>query len=238
MRCVMADPWLRKEVIGGATLYLGDARRIAGCIEFDSLITDPPYGMDFRSNYRLVKHNAIANDSDGEALAWACSLGAKHSAYVFCRWDNIAEIPKPKSLVTWVKNNWSMGDLEHEHARQTEVAAFYAGPEHYFPAARPTDVVEVRRTRNEFHPTEKPVDLMSAFVRWTAGTVLDPFMGSGTTGVAALKQGRAFVGVEIDPKHFLTACKRICAAYEAPDIFIGAESKQPVQQPLFGGEAA
>lgn len=231
---------VRDITIRDCRLILGDATEIVGGIaDIGAVVTDPPFGMAFRSNHRRVKHSAIANDDDTALLQWACSIPAAHSKYVFCRWDNITDIPKPKSLVTWVKNNWSMGDLEHEHGRQTEVAAFYPGPAHDFPNGRPTDVIEAPRTGNVFHPTEKPVQLISAFLRWTRGLVCDPFMGSGTTGVACARAGRPFVGIEIDESYFDIACRRIHDAYAQPDMF--AEYREPLvgqQQPLFASEVA
>jgi site-specific DNA-methyltransferase (adenine-specific) len=205
---------------GRVTLYLGDCREILPTLgNVDAVVTDPPYGMEFRSNYRAVRHSAIANDADADALRFACSIPVRHSRYVFCRWDNLSDIPKPRSLVTWVKNNWSMGDLEHEHARQTETIAFYPADGHFFPKGRPQDVIRAPRTNNDNHPTEKPVGLMGAIAEWTSGTVLDPFMGSGTTGVAVARAGRPFIGIEIDPVHFATACRRIEASCKFPDMF-------------------
>lgn len=209
----------RVETIGNATLYLGDAREIVPSLAFDSICSDPPYGMKFQSNHRAAQHRAIANDDNEELLQWACGLQPRHSSYLFCRWDNLLAVPKPKSCVTWVKNNWSMGDLEHEHARQTEIALFYPGPEHDFPKGRPTDMIKAPRTGNDHHPTEKPVQLMMAMLEWTRGTVLDPFMGSGSTGVAAARLGRPFIGVEIDPEYFETACRRIEDANRQSDLF-------------------
>ena len=228
---------MRIERIGDAVLYLGDCLEILPTLgKVDAVVTDPPYGMKFQSNHRITKHLPIANDAEEWPLQLAVSLDVLHSRYVFCRWDDVARVPKPKSLVTWVKNNWSMGDLEHEHARQTEVALFYPGPHHFFPAGRPTDVIEAARTGNEYHPTEKPVGLMSAFVRWTSGTILDPFMGSGTTGVACAKLGRRFIGIEIEPKYFDIACKRIEAAYAQPDMFVAAPA--PAKQEAMFAEVA
>lgn len=211
---------MRKEVIGMATLYCGDCREIVpSLIPADSVITDPPYGMDFRSNFRAVQHQKIANDDNLELFIWACEIPVIHSRYVFCRWDGIKAAPPPKSCITWVKNNWSMGDLEHEHARQTEVALFWPGNAHKFPGKRPTDVVEASRTGNNNHPTEKPVYLMEHFVNWTEGKILDPFMGGGSTGLAAIKNGRPFVGVEIEPRYFDIACERIENAYRQERMF-------------------
>jgi site-specific DNA-methyltransferase (adenine-specific) len=175
--------------------------------------------MDFQSNHREIQHKKISNDKDEELLKWACSLKPRHSLYVFCRWDNLYSIPKPKSFIKWVKNNWSMGDLEHEHGRQTEEIAFYPGERHFWPHKRPVDVVYADKTGNHYHPTEKPVDLMAQVVRWTDGVVFDPFMGSCGTGLACLAMGRSFIGAEIDPIHFDTACRRIEEAYKQPTFF-------------------
>lgn len=220
----------RKETIAeGVELYLGDALEIVPIIGgFDAVVSDPPYGMEFRSNHRAVKHEAIANDGNDELLIWACGLAPTHSTYCFGRWDNVSNLPQPKSVLTWVKNNWSMGDLNHEHARQTEIVFFYPGPDHDFPKGRPTDVLEAIRTGNGHHPTEKPVDLMERIVGFTRGRVLDPFMGSGTTGVACVKAGRPFVGIEINQKYFDIACRRIADELKRPSLF--REAPVPTKQ--------
>jgi len=211
---------MRVEQIGDCTLYLGDAVNIVDQLEtVGAVITDPPFGMDFKSNYRTISHAPIAGDIDERLLIWACNIPIKHSRYVFCRWDNLVSVPKPKSFITWVKNNWSMGDLDHEHARQTETILFYAGKEHFFPKKRPQDVIKAPRTGNEYHPTQKPVGLMAAIVEWTDGVVLDPFMGSGSTGMACAKMGRKFIGCELNEEYFEVACERISKEYDQPDMF-------------------
>ena len=216
-------------IIGDARLYLGDCLEILPTLgEVDAVVTDPPYGIGFRSNYRKIKHAAIVNDCDAALLSLACNVSVAHSRYVFSRWNNLLDVPPPRSVVTWVKNNWSMGDLEHEHARQTEIVLFYPGPEHHFPRGRPTDVVYAPRTGNAYHPTEKPIGLMTQVVGWAVGTVLDPFMGSGTTGVACAKLGRKFIGIELEPRYFDIACKRIEDAYRQGDLFV--EPPAPAEQ--------
>ena len=210
----------RKEVIGDATLYLGDCLEILPTLpKVDSIVCDPPYGMGFQSNHRNLRHMGICGDADNSSLLWACNLQPEHSLYAFCRWDNLREVPAPKSCITWVKNNWSMGDLQHEHARQTECILFYAGKAHKWPRQRPTDAILAPRTGNEDHPTQKPVYLMEAIVGWTAGTVADPFMGSGTTGVSCANLGRKFIGIEIEEKYFNVACERIDNAYRQQRMF-------------------
>lgn len=222
----------RVETIGNSTLYLGDCREMLKWCDdkIGTVITDPPYGMEFRSNSRITKHAAIANDAEEWPLTFSTEIPAEHSSYIFCRWDDIGRVRKPKSLLTWVKNNWSMGDLEHEHARQTEVVLFYPGRTHDFPAGRPTDVLNAIRTGNNHHPTEKPTDLMGQIIGFTRGTVFDPFMGSGSTGVACVGLGRNFIGVEIDHGYFEIACRRIEQAYKQPRLFPDEPAKPSKQE--------
>ena len=77
----------------------------------DLVLTDPPYGMEFQSNYRFQKHDKIVGDDrfPVEVISELTRL-ARKAVYIFCRWDNLAELPPPKSVLAWVKNNWSMGD--------------------------------------------------------------------------------------------------------------------------------
>ena len=176
----------------------------------DLVVTDPPYGMSFRSNYRQEKHDKIVGDS--EFPLWIFdefNRIAKRAVYVFCRWDNLKEIPKPKSVIVWVKNNWSMGDLKHEHGRQWEAVCFYPQEEHEFRKRTP-DVMKARRTENMLHPTQKPVDIMGQLIEANVGdTVLDPFAGSGSTLVAAKQLGRKYIGIEIEPKYCAVARERL-----------------------------
>jgi DNA modification methylase len=90
------------------------------------------------------------------------------------------------------------------------------------------------------HPTQKPLGVM----QWCLGflpdavTILDPFMGSGTTGVAAIQLGRKFIGIELDPDYFDIACKRIEEAWKQPRLFEEPRQPAPVTASLFeGGEA-
>lgn len=211
---------MKKVFIEDCTIIHGDAQQIVPNLagQYSSIVADPPYGMGFVSNRSKTRiDRPIENDENAEMLNWVATLLPQHSAYIFCRWANLQDVPVPKSFITWVKNNHSMGDLKHEHARKTESILFYPGPEHHWPGKRPTDVVEFKKVRPENHPTEKPVDLMEEIVGWAAGTVLDPFMGSGTTGVACVRAGRKFIGVEIDEGYFEKACERIAEEYRRRD---------------------
>ena len=193
------------------TLYLGDCREVLPEIPLaDLVIMDPPYGMEFRSNYRTVKYDAIRGD---DALPLDLILmaiaHATRAAYVFCRWDNLISMPKPKSVIAWVKNNWSMGDLKHEHGRQWEACCFYPRAAHEF-IERIPDVIHADRTGNELHPAQKPVPLMARIIAANVGElVLDPFAGSGTTLWAAKALRRRSVGVEIEEKWAEVAARRL-----------------------------
>ena len=179
----------------------------------DIILTDPPYGMNFQSNHRIIKHSKIANDEVFPVWVFEeANRIAKRAVYVFCRWDNLASIPKPTSVLAWIKNNWSMGDLKHEHGRQWEAVCFYPQSDHEFKKRIP-DVIVASRTGNVFHPTEKPVGLMEKIISANVGDLIfDPFMGSGSTGVAAMKLNRRFIGVELSEEYCEIAKARIHAA--------------------------
>jgi site-specific DNA-methyltransferase (adenine-specific) len=118
-------------------------------------------------------------------------------------------MPKPRSVLSWVKNNWSMGDLEHEHGRQWEAICFYAQSGHKF-IKRIPDVIYADRTGNNLHPTEKPESVIQQLIVCNEGeTILDPFMGSGTTLRAAKDLGRKAIGIEIEERYCEIAAKRM-----------------------------
>jgi len=192
----------------GITIYHANAFELP--MPCDLLITDPPYGMEFQSNYRVVKHGRIFGDSKFpvEFLDLA-RLSTRCASYIFCRWDNLHELSEPTSVLAWVKNNWSMGDLQHEHGRQWEAIAFWPGEHHHF-ICRIPDVLFDDRTGNELHPTQKPVSLIKKLIAANEGEiVLDPFMGSGTTLRAAKDLGRKAIGIEIEEKYCEIAAKRL-----------------------------
>jgi len=198
---------------GGIVLLHGDCLEMLPHFEPDSIdlvLTDPPYGMSFQSNRRLEKHDKIHNDDSLpiELINMAIDKASK-AAFMFCRWDNIADMPKPKSVIAWVKNNWSMGDLKHEYGRQWEACLFYAKDGHEF-TSRPVDVIHCPRTGNNLHPTEKPTELIKELLKHNKGNlILDPFLGSGTTAVAAKQLGRKCIGIELEQKYLDIAVDRL-----------------------------
>lgn len=195
----------------GITIYHGDCREILpGLPKVDLVITDPPYGMNFQSNHRWAQHDKIFGDDQMPIEIIQRSIAqANRAAYIFCRWDNLRQMEKPKSVLCWIKNNWSMGDLLHEHGRQWEAICFYPKEGHEF-IKRIPDVLYADRTGNDLHPTEKPTKIISQLIQANFGEIiLDPFMGSGTTLRAAKDLGRKAIGIEIEEKYCEIAAKRL-----------------------------
>lgn len=213
-------------------IYCGDCLEILPLLGGASLvITDPPYGMSFQSNYRFVKHEKIAGDNELPIyLIDMARSKASHASYFFCRWDNIYQMQKPKSVLAWVKNNWSMGDLEHEHGRQWEAICFYPANEHKFYERIP-DVIRDARTGNDLHPTQKPVGLIRRIIESNYGdSVLDPFLGSGTTLVACKELNRNGIGIEINEKYCEIAKKRLM---NTPKPMFREETTKTEEKELF-----
>ena len=112
-----------------------------------------------------------------------------------------------------------MGDLLHEHGRQWEGIAFYPMESHEF-LFRSPDVVYSNRTGNELHPTQKPIDLFQTILSWNVGDIIfDPFLGSGTTALAAERLGRKWIGCELEPKYCAIAQARVDAERAQGKLF-------------------
>lgn len=192
------------------------------CLGADLILTDPPYGVNWQSNSRNVKHMKIQNDG---SLEWLPEVSAliyaamkKDSLMIsFYGWACADEFLiawkkagfSPKSHLTWVKNNMGFGWFTRG---QHESAYLMAKGKPAAPVTAISDVFMVAGTRNEQHPTEKPEALMRAMMApFTVerGIVLDPFMGSGTTLRAAKDLGRKAVGIEIEEKYCEIAARRM-----------------------------
>ena len=127
--------------------------------------------------------------------------------------------------VIWDKKNPGLGWRYRRQHEMVMVAHRTGGTLRWQDDARAVrNIYSQMPPRDRVHPNEKPVEMVAHFLEnhtYPGDTVLDPFMGSGTTGVAAMRMGRKFIGVELDPAHFETACQRIRSAQEG-DMFITA----------------
>lgn len=241
----------RREVIGDCTLYLGDCREILPLLpKVDAVVTDPPYGEEDTHAGHLSSIVLRNGEPARQALGFAGITGddlvdlarswCEHAArwVVFsCEWKHVHLLDKAGLLVRfgiWRKpdgapqftgdrpgTGWEAVAICHRPGRKH----WNGGGSHAF--------WTVPKAGRYGHPTEKPEGLLR---RWLIDftdpgeRILDPFMGSGTTGVAAVKLGRRFIGIEIDEGYFEIACKRIRAAYAQPDLFIEAEKARPAEQ--------
>jgi site-specific DNA-methyltransferase (adenine-specific) len=209
---------------GGITIYHADCRHILPFLgRFDLLLTDPPYGMDYQSAWRTDHQRKPKIVGDLEFPTWITDHRGTVASFYFCRWDNLSELPKPKSFIAWDKCKHSMGDLDHEFGRQWEAIAFYPGERHEF-QRRPADIIRipcVPACRLE-HPNEKPVDLIARLIAiHDVQTILDPFAGSGTTGRAAKDLGKQCTMIELDERYCEIAARRLAQdvlPMFAPDI--------------------
>lgn len=200
--------------IGRATLILGDCREILPLLpKVDAVVTDPPYGIAFATNrgFATWDKTEIANDRDTTARDDVLRLAATDSALVFGSW----KMPKPEgthTVLIWDKGDAAgMGNLsipwKPNHEEIYVIGTGFGG--HRGSAVLRHSIV-TWESKGRCHPNAKPISLMRALVAKVAGdAILDPFMGSGSTGVAALREGKSFIGIELDPEHFETACRRI-----------------------------
>jgi DNA modification methylase len=249
----MTEPWKRKEVIGGCTLYLGDSRQILPILgRVDAIITDPPYdfvpmGGGLGAKRQVYKDIYAAGLHEG--FDPALVKDGAPSIIVFCAKAQIRtmiDFAEQNSfrwnLITFNKTNPTplcganyLPDAEYifHFWKGVRLGGGYADKSRFWVGPTSGD--------SKLHPTIKPVGLMEKLVRVSidhpSPIILDPFMGSGTTGVACIKLGRSFIGVELDEGYFNVACKRIRDAYAQPDMFVAPRVQEMKQDSLFGDAA-
>lgn len=226
---------IEKQVIGNATLYLGDCMKILPTLpKVDAVVTDPPYGMGLeysRVNNRGTHRDGVTISGDETTALRDQVIGSVQAErwIVFGTWKR-ARPEKAEAVLIWNKGDHvGMGNLSfpwkltHEEIyvwgngftgnRDASVLEF--------PALYP-NLAAANRKRGEDleHPTQKPVRLMQYLVnKMPPGLTLDPFMGSGTTGVACMNLGREFIGIELERKYFDIACERIEQAQAQGRLF-------------------
>ena len=202
----------RVEHIGDATLYLGDCREILPRLpKVDAVVTDPPYGIGFAAQPTTGQRRAGMKPEswDDQIVDVVPMLPDIAPAIIWG--GNYYTLPTSRGWLSWFKPDAppSMAQFElawtsfDRNSRQLSVSISETNPERVG------------------HPTQKPLRLMEWCLSFVADaqTILDPFMGSGTTGVACANLGRKFIGIEICEKYFDIACERIAAAYAQGRLF-------------------
>jgi site-specific DNA-methyltransferase (adenine-specific) len=218
--------------IGNATLYLGDCREIMPTLaSVDAVVTDPPYGISYRAR-KLGKHETRAGrtDHEGEGIA---GDDAPFDPSPFLGFENLIlwganhyadKLPPSGAWLVWDKRvdpkfygATTFSDCELAWSTAGNAARMYQ--QVWNGIVRQGE--PAKRGQGRQHPTQKPVRLMEWCVRFfsDAQTILDPYMGSGTTGVACANLSRSFIGIELESKYFEIACERIEAAQAQQRLF-------------------
>ena len=196
--------------IGDATLYHGDCLEILPTLEkVDAVVTDPPYGLGNKmqgGTWGSKQKYADLRDWDQASPQNIVNNLIGMSVPMILWGGNYFSVPPSRCWLSWSKNN----------AMPTMAGMELAWTNFDKPAKELRLAVGQHK---EGHPTEKPLRLFEWCVNFVNGLILDPFMGSGTTGVACANLGRKFIGIEIEHKYFDIACERIDAAYAQRRLF-------------------
>jgi site-specific DNA-methyltransferase (adenine-specific) len=236
---------VRKEIIGDATLYLGDCLEILPTLpKVDAVITDPPYGVNLgehkgaaekRAGLLVKGSYASYHDTPENFVAIVVpaitkALALADRGLVFCSERGAWKLPAPDAIggvympAACGRNAWGYQSLAH--------ALLYGVAPDLHKGAKATAIRSSESAEKSDHPCPKPTGWMEWAVNLASrpcDVVLDPFMGSGTTGVAAVNLGRKFIGCEIDTAYFDIACRRIEQAYKQRPLFAAEPERKPEQ---------
>ena len=233
-------------IIGNARLILGDCREVLPTLDrCDATITDPPYGVDLGSTNGSggahgLKLQAYASYADTyenyvaevvPALAQAVQMTGRAAVFIG---PHIHELPKFDAL-GGVFCSAATGRHQWGFKNFLPVLLYGTYPDLHKGAHHPTVIASNETAEKNGHPVPKPVGWMRWLVALTTRpgeTVLDPFMGSGTTGVACMNLGRQFIGIEIDRRYFDIACRRIEAAQAQGQLLPHDAPQKPVQEAM------
>ena len=230
----MTEAAIKKEVtIGDCRLILGDCLKVMPLLgKFDAVVTDPPYGINENSK-KVASRGRLAQPKDYGTFNWDVApasldhikqIKSASSDQIIFGGNYFEGLGPTSCWLVWDKQN--TGDFADCELAWTSLQK--AVRRIYW---RWNGMIRKGSDVRQ-HPTQKPVGVMEWCLTHIpdAETILDPFMGSGTTGVACVKLGRKFTGIELDPDYFEIACERIRKAYDQPDMFVPQPSEKPVQE--------
>lgn len=204
---------MRKETIGNATLYLGDCSEVLDSLSpVDAVITDPPYGIGFAAQPTKWQRRAGKESESWDDVVAADLDALRALGRVQVIWGgNYYPLPPTRGWLSWFKPDAppSMASFElawtnlDKNSRQIQHS------------------IGATNAERVGHPTQKPLAVMQFTLEYAGqpDVVLDPYMGSGTTGVATLRAGKRFIGIEVDPRYYELARARIENAQRQERLF-------------------
>jgi len=226
-------------------LYRGDCLELMKDLpdgSIDLVLTDPPYLINYKTNRRKDKThrfcNPIINDNNDQLIIDFIYesyrvLKDNTAFYCFCSPDTVEFFKysiqqagfKIKNIIVWVKNNWTAGDLKAQYGKQYELIIYANKGRRELNGKRISDVWYFDRVagKKQLHQNQKPLELIQQIIEKSSkenDLVLDPFMGSGSTGVACINTNRNFIGIEKDETYFKIAKKRIDEAEKSKYVSI------------------
>lgn len=218
----------RKEIIGNCTLYLGDCLEVMPTLEkVDAVIADVPYGINLAGGFsgsggfsKPIQRRSYSGNWDNETPQKECfdlMIDISNNAIIWGGNYFTDKVPQGSFWLCWYKENtmpsFSDAELAWTNINKKSVKLF-----------KYVQNGCIAKEKDRFHPTQKPIQLMKWCIEQLpkdcTGTILDPFMGSGSTLVACAKTGRHDIGIEIDEEYFNIACRRVEDAYKQGDLFI------------------
>ena len=227
--------WRTEQLAEGVTLYCGDCREILPTLDkVDAVVTDPPYGIGIAKRGTLGS-SRLAQVRDYGKADWDNEPPAEDvfhllrsiSDHQIVFGGNYFHLPPSSCWLVWDKK--TTGEYADCELAWTNLNKAVRRIEWLWNGMirKGDDVRE--------HPTQKP----EGVIKWcieqlpaSSQIILDPFLGSGTTGVAAVKMGRKFIGIEIEPRYFDIACRRISEALRQPDMFTAPRAPAPKQEAM------
>lgn len=223
----MTDKWTSD--CRRVTLYLGDCRNVIGKVKADAVITDPPYGISFAAQPTTGgRKRGQKRETWDDSTIPDVVLGLPKMSPICVVWGgNYYALPCTRGWLMWRKSDappsMAHGELAWTNLDQNLKVIDWS--------------ISATNAERVGHPTQKPVRVMS----WTmeqvsapvGGLVLDPFMGSGTTGIACIRTGRRFIGIEKDPEHYATALSRIQNELAQGELFQPAAIERETRQTTF-----
>ena len=195
-------------------------------VKVDLIVTDPPYLMNYYRHTNNSNIKPILNDDNFELIQDIMPLLYElledgGAMYMFCNSNHMDYFKQQishhfnyRNILIWLKNGTGMGDLKTTYGKRTEFIIYASKGRHELNGRRDNDVLEYKKVpvTKSVHQNQKPIDLLTFLIKKSSkpnDTILDCFMGSGSTGVACLQTNRNFIGIELDKKYYEIAEQRI-----------------------------